>query len=167
MLLQVDPKVPGRVERYDVDCPGDVRITDTELLAEASTTWVRRSLRPTHGAPFGEASDIWADRIQVQGTGLLDAGGTSTRDSVRTVTASGPRTAFRSGEGSRRVDMWCERIDVDVATGRAVLTGRPGQDVLVHFESGYDVELVRASFDFRTGEVEDLEAGRAVLRRGK
>jgi hypothetical protein len=61
--------------------------------------------------------------------------------------------------------MWCERIDVDVPGGKAVLSSRPGRDVLVHFESGYDVELMRASFDFRTGEVEDLEAGRAVLRR--
>jgi hypothetical protein len=167
MLLHEDPKEPGRVERYEVDCPGDVRITDTELLAEARTTWVRRSLRPAAGAAFGQASDIWADRIQVEGKGLLRSGGAPASEAVRRVSASGPRTAFRSGEGSRRVDMWCEQIDVDVATGRAVLTGAPGQDVLVHFESGYDVELVRASFDFRTGEVEDLEAGRAVLRRGR
>ncbi len=165
VLVQADAKHPERADRYEVNCPGDVRLTDSELVADAPTTWVRRSERDAPDAPWGGASDVWADRLTIGGSGLLAQGRRGGAGGVRTLTATGPTTTFRSGTGSRRVDMWCERIDVDVPSGKAVLSSRPGRDVLVHFESGYDVELMRASFDFRTGEVEDLEAGRAVLRR--
>jgi|GEM_PF-5595419 len=165
VLVQSDAKRPGRADRYEVDCPGNVRLTDSELVADTPTTWVRRSERHAPDAPWGATSDVWADRFTIGGSGLLALGGQAGAGGVRTLTATGPNTTFRSGEGARRVDMWCERIEVDVPAGRAVLSGKPGRDVLVHFESGYDVELMRASFDFRTGEVEDLEAGRAILRR--
>ncbi|MFM8980465.1 MAG: hypothetical protein ACKOSS_08390 [Planctomycetia bacterium] len=159
-----------REERYEFDCPGDVRITDGQLLAERGPSWVRRSSRPAPGAPWADPADIWADRLEARGLGLLSggaAGASAAGRGVQALLASGPATTFRTGAGADLVEMWCTRIDVDLLRGRAEISGAADRDVVLHVAGRFDSELKRAAFDFRTGTLEDLEAGRAVLRRGR
>lgn len=162
----------GAAEQFEVDSRGDVRITPSELSA-AAATWVRRRERAQGSAAWGPASEIWADRVTVSGRNLLSGGLSSpvgpTADGagrvIERIVAEGPSTTFQSGEGSSRIQMWCDRILVDAGPGTATLTGRPGTDVRVQRQGQLDLELLSATFDFRTGQLRDLEAGSAVLRR--
>jgi hypothetical protein len=167
-LVEEDPRKPGEAQRYQIHAPGDVRVTDVELVTQGGgTTFARRSLRKTPTAPWGETTELWAERITAVGEGLLGLGRATAKGGVKRVEASGPTTTLITGEGGARMEMWCERIEVDVLGGLAVLLGGPDREVIVHRADGHAVEFSRASFDFRTGEIEGLEAGRAVLRRTK
>lgn len=156
-----------RQERLEFACPGDVRITDGQLLAERGPSWVRRSVRAQPGAPWAEATDIWADRMEARGMGLLAGGRATAGQGLQALVARGPATTFRTQPGKDLVEMWCERIDVDLVGGRAQISGSPERAVLLRVAGRFDSELLRASFDFRTGALEDLEAGRTVLRQGR
>jgi hypothetical protein len=167
VLVQPDPKKPGRSERYEVNCLGDMRITRTELTTVGpAETLLRRTERQAPGAAWAVPSEVWSKSVLVRGSGLLDqgnaAGGGAGRR-VDTVVAEGPDTAFASGVGKDKIEMWCQRIVVDVATATATLEGIPGRDVRLRRDGG-DLEMTRASFDFRTGAVRDVEAGKVVLR---
>ncbi len=177
VLVQPARGAPGESERYEVDCEGDVRITRTELLTQGRA-WIRRTTRPSPSAPWGDDAQIWADRLTVQGTNLL-AGGLGTappatgraeeaeRRTIETVVAEGPDTTLESGTGDGLIRMVCERLLLNVPAGSATLVGRPGRDVYVHRAGHYDVELERAVFDFRTRQIDRIESGSLVLRRGR
>jgi hypothetical protein len=167
VLIQADPKKPGRSERFEVNCLGDMRITRTELTTVGpAETQLRRTERATPDAAWGMPSEVWSKSVLVRGVGLLEqastTAGAGSRRRVDTVIAEGPDTAFASGTGRDRIEMWCQRITVDVAAETATLEGAPGRDVRLR-RDGMDSELTRASFDFRTGAVRNVEAGTFVL----
>jgi hypothetical protein len=167
VLLQASTEQPGRAERFELDCAGDLRIAPEEITTHGAT-WIRRTTRAKPEADWADPSEIWADRVRVLGNDLLAAApGAAVARHVRTVVAEGPRTTLRSGAGDRLVEIWCRRLEVDALADLAVLTGVPGEDVVVRVKGGPDIEIARASFDFRTGAVRDLEAGHAVLRPGR
>lgn len=169
VLVRAAPEegAPQREERLEIDCPGDVRLTDGQLLAERGPSWVRRSVRRAPSAAWDEATDIWTDRLEGRGLGLLSGGSAAAGRGLQALVASGPSTTFRTRVGNDLVEMWCERIDVDLVRGRAQITGSEARDVVLHVAGRFDSELKRAAFDFRTGALDDLEAGRAVLRQGR
>lgn len=164
LLVQRAPD--GGSEQFEVDSRGDVRITANELSAP-TPTWVRRRERARDTAPWGAPAEIWADRVSVTGRNLLEGAGAGAGERVvERIVAEGPSTTVQAGEGAERIQMWCERVLVDAATGVATLRGRPGVDVRVRRGTSLDLELLSASFNLRTRQLSDLEAGSAVLRRG-
>jgi hypothetical protein len=174
LWIDAEPVPGGVTARFEVDSRGDVRLTRTEMATVGSAnTWLRRTERAAGGSEWSGAGEVWAQRLVVRGRDLLarepakpKAGARDARR-IETVTAEGPDTTFAFGVGASRVEMWCERIEIDVAEGTATLSGAPGKDVRLRRGGEIESELLRATFDFRTRSVRDMEAAGIVLRKGR
>jgi hypothetical protein len=178
LWLDADPARPAAPTRFEVHCQGDVRITRTEMATVGTAeTWLRRTEPRAGPGARNDVAEVWTQRLVVQGRDLLSRHAPGAKASpggpkgglrqVERVLAEGPNTTFASGEDERRVEMWCERIEIDVPHGTATLSGAPGRDVRLRRGGEIESELLRATFDFRTGAVHDMEAAGIVLRRGR
>jgi hypothetical protein len=158
LLLRTDRKQPGRLERFQIACLGDVDV-DPGTLTAVRTVRVQRSERPSAAAPWGAPSLLWADAVRATGANLLS----NTGMDVARILADGRDAAFQSGEGADLVRTWSRRIDIDVHAGTAELTGEPGRDVEIVTATSH-VAQERVVFDFRTGKLKSTEGARVILR---
>lgn len=176
VMVQALADRPGASERFEVDCQGDIRITRTELTTVGDAeTWLKRTERKSPTAPWEPPVEIWSRRVLVRGTGLLEQGPRPTdkktpgaadgKRHIDTVVAEGPDTALVAVTHEGKIEMWCQKIQLEVAQGIAILEGVPGRDVRLR-RDGIESELVRAEFDFRTFAVRNVEAGGFILRQG-
>jgi hypothetical protein len=161
-LHRVDPKAPGKPQRYEVRARGAVEADATRIVTLDAE--VRSYERSGDTGAWDLAWTLWSDRVTVVGRSLL--GGEAPE--IARLLAEGPKTALVSGQGENRVAVWADRFELDTATNRATVTGTAER--LAQGRMGPEdgpqtaTEFPRAVVDVTTGKI-SWDGPRIVIPR--
>ncbi len=155
-----------RWERFRALCAAPVVVTPTDLQSEGAVE-VLREVRKAPGAGWDSPSHLWADRLFVQGANLLSGHGAD----IRRVVASGPNTHLEMGSGDSLIRLWGQRLDLDVPTSLATLTGTPDRKLRVILgprdAPRADSEHRKIVVDLKTGRITDMRPVPLILKGGE